>query len=554
MTASATTGELNPTAAEFKLDLVPGDTTYANRSQNVVGAVGSYRFDKLPWNTDLYDIVLTIENKNQPNPELTTGQEGVWICNCPVYNFDPFTCFYAQIPAPSPSNNCVGGANPYDYGEYTSGGDDETDNYGPVGGKLQKLIKENTCITDPKSNLIENRTPNFFVTVFDVHNGPWWQSRGGTVFAANTLVSHIPTLSNVHNSNVSNSSDYNRCTPPHCAPYLIAQTCNSAIISNQQKSAAYPLAGSNTAIDISQLATAGGAASANTNNKTARAIGNTSGQPVHYGPKEDYTYFRNLLPGAGAGIAGQISSTAQLAGCRGTFAVGGNNNTTIFCVSGGDLTITDGAVINVATGESYTVFVGGNLYIGERNSNFGNSYANDISPKITVAQGGYLSFIVKQDIHIAPQVGYINKNIHYDNSSGQLLLVGDSSFPDFGADTTQSCESGDYQQNGIIQGVFLADGSIVVQSNVMSSIPTRLDWVGSKQCPIGVVPDKKFVGEGTFVGWSGIELQRDFDDRCSFTKAWNSRQPTEVFNYRPDFLKNAPEWMWRSIRLRVESL
>jgi len=547
----ATTGERPSTKADFQIELIPdggmhiGNPVYVNRNQSVIAAVGSYRFNHLPWNTEKYDIVLNIQNHNQNAPELAAGQEGVWICNCPVYNADPFTCFYTSIPVPSPSNNCVGGQNNNHYGQFTTGFDDETNN---ASDKLTNLIKNNRCV-NPNDR---NRTPNFFVTVFDVHNSPWWQARGGTVYAQDRLVSRIPTLSNVHNADAGRTSDYNRCIAPHCAPYLVAQTCNSAINSTLQKSSAYPLTGnksgrvdsfsvgdSNGAFDLRQSDRAGGASGENINNKTARDIGNTSGQPVHYGPREDYEYFYGLIPqNRMRNLGGNIANYA--------------NCGDLACVTG-TLTISDDTDITISGGGKYTIFVDGDLNIGDAFGNFGETYAANRTPRITVTPGSYLAFIVRGNINIRPQVGYVNENIYYDPGNNQLLLVGNSSFPKFG-DENVACTSGGHQEIGVIQGVFIANGKITVQSNGKSSNPSRLAAVGSKNCPVGVVPDKKFVGEGTFVGWSGVELQRDFDDRCSFTKAWNARHPTEVFNYRPDFMQNAPEWMWRSIRLRIESL
>ncbi|MBI2010089.1 MAG: hypothetical protein HYS86_02800, partial [Candidatus Chisholmbacteria bacterium] len=51
--------------------------------------------------------------------------------------------------------------------------------------------------------------------------------------------------------------------------------------------------------------------------------------------------------------------------------------------------------------------------------------------------------------------------------------------------------------------------------------------------------DTKFTGEGTFVGWSGVNLQRDFEDTR------NNTEPVEVFRYRPDFKLNLPGFLRR---------
>jgi len=92
---------------------------------------------------------------------------------------------------------------------------------------------------------------------------------------------------------------------------------------------------------------------------------------------------------------------------------------------------------------------------------------------------------VRGNINIRPQVGYVNENIYYNHSNRQLLLVGDSSFPKFGAESA-TCESGGHQESGVIQGVFIANGKITVESNGKSSNPSRLSAVGSKNCPVEI--------------------------------------------------------------------
>jgi len=568
---SATDGSLSPTGARFEVSIIPPGNTYqgsrsndVQRNQNVIGAVGSFRFNNLPWNTDTYDVHLNIVNERDTAAALADGQEAVWICNCPVYNNDPFSCFYTNVPAPSPSNNCIGGVNNNLYGQFTSGNDDETSN---DGDKITNLIRNNTCV-----NPNQNRTPNFFVTAFDVRNVPWWQSRGGMVFAQRSIVSRIPTQSNVHSSIIGDESNYNRCVPPHCAPYLIVQSCNSTGAPNQRKSASYPLLGhGGGTIDLRQTTgAASGTGNANTSNRTARATGNTSGQPIHYGQKEDFAYFRGLLPNINPLSVGVISQLSDLSSCGGS-----SGTTNLACIRNGNLRITDIANIVVPAGQKYTVFVDGDLNIGG-DTNYGQSYEDNRSLQITVANGGYLAFIVSGDINIYPNVGYVNQNLTYNHSNQQFSLTTDSSFPLFdrvnggGAGTSaiqcpSSTSGNTVAQRGIIQGVFIADGSINVLSNHGNGNPNptgsgtippvRLAAVGSRQCGVNSrLPDKKFVSEGTFVGWSGVSLRRDFDDKCSFTKAWNAREATEVFNYRPDFLVNSPDWMWRSIRLRMESV
>lgn len=57
--------------------------------------------------------------------------------------------------------------------------------------------------------------------------------------------------------------------------------------------------------------------------------------------------------------------------------------------------------------------------------------------------------------------------------------------------------------------------------------------------------DKRFIGEGTFVGWSGVKLERDYDDGAG-RRALNNISAVEYFRYRPDFITAAPEEFMRS--------
>jgi hypothetical protein len=71
-----------------------------------------------------------------------------------------------------------------------------------------------------------------------------------------------------------------------------------------------------------------------------------------------------------------------------------------------------------------------------------------------------------------------------------------------------------------VEGVFIANGRITVASR------------GSD--------DKKFVAAGTYVGWSGVELNRTFDNG-GLGVFRNTTTPSETFIYRPDFVTSTPE-------------
>jgi hypothetical protein len=124
---------------------------------------------------------------------------------------------------------------------------------------------------------------------------------------------------------------------------------------------------------------------------------------------------------------------------------------------------------------------------GEKLVVFVNGNLN-VNTTIDVAEGGFLSFIV-------------NGNITFSNT------IGNSSATDL---------------TPTVEGVFIAD-RIIVQGGLAGG-------------------DLKFVGQGTFVGWTSVTLGREYND--PFT---NDDYPTEVFQFRPDFVQNVPARMTRPL-------
>jgi hypothetical protein len=147
----------------------------------------------------------------------------------------------------------------------------------------------------------------------------------------------------------------------------------------------------------------------------------------------------------------------------------------------GDLNLNDSQNWAVTSGENVIVLVNGTLNI------------SDNSP-----EGGFLAFIVNGNIVIYPSVGH-----YIDPSSPTVVSVTNS--------------------NANLEGLFMADGILQIQAQSVTTIP-----------------DYKFIGAGTFIGWGGVDLNRDFDDGNT-GKALNSMQATENFIFRPDFLQNFPE-------------
>jgi len=145
-----------------------------------------------------------------------------------------------------------------------------------------------------------------------------------------------------------------------------------------------------------------------------------------------------------------------------------------------DLTIQEPWTISNT--ESYVIFVDGNLTLQD---------PTDAGALITVDEGGFLAFIVSGDILVESSVGHANVALTTPN----------------------------------IEGVYIADQTfqILSDSNAATS-------------------DRRFVGAGSFIGWTGVSLQRDFDDGGTGSSA-STTAPSELFIYRPDLLYTAPSFM-----------
>lgn len=140
---------------------------------------------------------------------------------------------------------------------------------------------------------------------------------------------------------------------------------------------------------------------------------------------------------------------------------------------------------SVSAAESYVVFVDGNLTIEN---------PSDFATLIEVEEGGFLAFIVRGNITFAANVGHTNLATQTPN----------------------------------IEGIYIAENQIIVRTNEDPA-----------------VGDRRFIGAGSFVGWSGVDLQRDFADFGSGGSGatFNLTIPTETFIYRPDMVLSTPDFM-----------
>lgn len=161
----------------------------------------------------------------------------------------------------------------------------------------------------------------------------------------------------------------------------------------------------------------------------------------------------------------------------------------------GDVTIED--PWSIESGESRVIFIDGTL---------------TIKNTINVAEGGFLAFIVKKDILVDPSVGHEDVTNNTPLVEGMYIANGQIRFPSAGVNGTV---------REVSPGVF--EGG-----------------------------DLKFVGAGTFVGWGGIAMERDFDDGV-LRRQMNNENPTELFIYRPDLVLNtparmrSPRYQWREV-------
>ena len=128
---------------------------------------------------------------------------------------------------------------------------------------------------------------------------------------------------------------------------------------------------------------------------------------------------------------------------------------------------------DVLSGESIVVFINGNL---------------EIKNTINVAEGGFLAFIVNENLTINEGVG-----------------------------------TGKTQEDVSVAGVFIVDGTINTGDSSNS---------GTER----LVAEGIFVADGDLDGTGGFNFQRDLTDE-------NVNYSAEKFIYRPDFLFNMPELM-----------
>ncbi len=290
-----------------------------------------------------------------------------------------------------------------------------------------------------------NEPLNFYLKNVNLGNYAWMQTIGGNVLASansgNAVDVDIPT------------SDI--CTGSCVSAFILSQDDGVNAIAD---SAGFVLTGGgDVELDGSDIHTSG--------DRTSAINANAKDTKVR---KENYDYFYERID----------ESVVTLA----------NNNKPVnggTYIKNGDLTLKSNNTWEVTSGQSYLVFVDGNLIIDGVTSQESN-------PVTKVENGGTLVFVVSGDVIINENVGY--------------------------ADPATS-----YTAEANVEGVFIADGKLRVKGyqNTASA-------------------DLKLIAEGTYVGWSGVEMARDYDDGM-LGRLNNNSNPVVVWKFRPDFITSLPK-------------
>lgn len=327
---------------------------------------------------------------------------------------------------------------------------------------------------------------HFFVKSYNLAFSSWWQSWGGNIFGKGNTSSAIPDGGSSPCENSSN-----------CHPHLVAQNYSQASSLNQ--SAGVPVTGS-VAISTGNDSRYSEQEPPNSPADNPHATGQiTEGITI-----ENYTYF---ISGTDLDPANSVSDDNQNAAVFDTQLAGGelqDDGITRVVRYETNLTLDlSSTKLAIPSGEKYVVFIPGNLTIQGPTSNHNLSTQREL---IKVTNGGYLAFIVGGNITFDSAIGY-------DDTDGD--------YADVGLSATNAPN---------IEGVYIASGNLIISSKD-SGNPEPEDY--------------KFVGAGTFVGWSGVQVQRKFDSSDLLRRQLNNLSPTELFIHRPDFVTNTPDFLMR---------
>lgn len=288
-------------------------------------------------------------------------------------------------------------------------------------------------------------------------NEAWFQVSGGHIGSDNTGGSSVAIQSKI--------TDEISCVAPNCVRSLLSEDQSSTAETD-----GFAVAGSGI-IDANGYL-----------NERGPTIASSNTNKTRYNERYEF-FYRN----SGLGL----SPTNDFSGSETDIQKPTYNANKIAYFQSGDVTLQ--SPWSVASGESYVIFIDGNLTLAD-----GDGLSDQL---IDVAPGGFLGFIVSGDITIASSLG----NVTLTNTTPN------------------------------VEGVFIADGEFTIESKGTAA--------GG---------DDRIVLEGSYIGWSGVSLNRDFSDGGSRSSE-NNDKPVEIFIYRPDFVVNMPDILLVPIRIWQET-
>ena len=360
--------------------------------------------------------------------------------------------------------------------------------------------EENRCLyadvgVPPRSN------PNLdLYFYFDQANYPesWFQTFGASAFARNSITSIVPFATC--------AAETGKCQPAIFAPrptLTSGLTSGFALLGNTNH--LQLLSDENTGLStrFQNLHWAG----QRSPNQDAFGLGlNADSYSL------SYNYFYTLADNAST-IRGPLTQAqTNLATWRANGWINGGQVTNYFLVNE-SLTLDENDNFFVNNGESVVVFVNGNLTINNASGN-DDTKITSVARKTATNGGGFLAFIVSGNI-------IINSNVGKTINPNQTSFIQPVTYA-----------------NSHLEGVYVANGAITVNSQGNDGLNSSY-------------PDRKLIAAGTFVGLTGINLNRRADNPADpntiYYKIQNSYQALENFIYRADLLVNFPKELKSSV-------
>jgi hypothetical protein len=326
---------------------------------------------------------------------------------------------------------------------------------------------------------------DFYLQNVNFANDPWWQTWGGLVYSLGNIRSVSP-ISDV----IPESCREDQQCDPHLIQTISGPNSSGTPDPARGQSAGIPIVGGTATITAGK--DAGGFFDNRTNNERV-----TGGHNQSNAVRENYDYFAKTTDVNVPAQSDNNGSQTNINTLSELTAQATKQGDSVYSVPGNltiNINITSGGKWNITGNTKHVIFIPGNLTIDVQNA----STNADQQELINVDPGSFLGFIVGGNITVTENVGY----------SGDANL--------------------DALQTPNIEGMFVANGTITIKSYNVTN-PN----------------DRKFVGAGSYVGWTNVDLQRDFGDGNK-RRELHATTPTETFIHRPDLLVNVPEILKRA--------